>query len=103
MDHMDRTRQQGLGAIIIALAVGLGQLTLLAPVITEPAVSVFDRPFPILMLIGALSLFTLGVSRLRNPELVSGSSTEEEFRLVPMLIIAGGLFGIGMLMYMIVA
>lgn len=98
---MDRTRQQGIGAIIISLSLVLGQLPLLASVITTPAISVSDRAFGILMLLSALSLFTLGVFRLRNPEQFEDGSTESEFRTIPMFIIASGLVGIGALMYMI--
>lgn len=99
---MDSTRQQGLGAIIIALSLTLGQLPSLVPVVTEPAVSVFDRAFVILMLVGALSLFTLGISRLRNPEQFDNGSREQGSRSIPIFIIAIGLIGIGALMFMIV-
>lgn len=100
---MDSTRQQSLGAIIIALSLALGQLPSLVPVVTEPAVSIFDRTFVILMLVGALSLFTLGISRLRNPEQFDDGSTEQEFRSIPVFIIAIGLVGIGALMFLIVS
>jgi len=100
---MDRIRQQGIGAAIIALVLGLAQLPTLVPVITEPAVSVFDRAYSILILLGASSLFYLGTLRLRNPEWFDDASTEHEFRPVPMAVIAGGLFGIGALMYLIIS
>jgi hypothetical protein len=98
---MNRTRQQGLGVIIIALVFALGQLPVLTPVVTTPAVSVFDRAVATSMLLGALSLFTLGVFRIRNPEWFDDGSTEQDVRPLPMFIIAGGLVGIGVLVYMI--
>ena len=100
---MDPTRQQGIGTAIIALVLALAQLPILAPVITEPAVSVFDRAYSILMLLGASSLFYLGALRLRNPEWFDDGPTEHEFRPVPMAVIGSGLFGIGALMYLIVS
>lgn len=83
------------------MALALGQLPLIVSVITKPAISVFDRAFGILLLLGALSLFSLGVFRLRTPEQFDDGSTESEFRTIPMLIIASGLIGSGALMYMI--
>ena len=86
----------------MALAIALSQLSSLVPVVTEPAVSVFDRAFRILLLLSALSLFTLGLSRLRSPEWFDDGAPKREFRSLPLAIIAGGLFGIGVLSYMIV-
>jgi hypothetical protein len=100
---MDSTRQQSLGAIIIALFLALGQLPSLVSVVTTPVVSVGDQAFSIWMFVGALSLFTLGLFRLRNPERFDDGTTEYEFRSLPMFIIAGGLFGIGVLLYLIVS
>lgn len=100
---MDRTNQQGIGTAIIALILALAQLPILVPVIIEPAVSVFDRAYSILMLLGASSLFYLGTLRLRNPEWFDDGSTEHEFRPTPLVIIAGGAFGIGALMYLLIS
>lgn len=100
---MGRPRQQGIGTAIIALIIALAQLPILVPVITDPTVSVFDRAYSILMLLGASSLFSLGTLRLRNPEWFDDGPTEHKFRPVPLAIITGGLFGIGVLMYLIIS
>ena len=100
---MKRIRQQGIGTAVIAMIIALAQLPILVPVITDPTVSVFDRAYGILMLLGASSLFSLGALRLRNPEWFGNDPTEHELRPVPLAVIAGGLFGVGALIYLVIS
>ena len=100
---MRHTRRQSIGSIIIALAVGFGQLPSLMTVITNPAVSILDRPFAPVMLVAALSLLSMGILHLRNPNQFDSRSSGSRIQPLPLVIIAGGLFGIGAMMYMIVS
>lgn len=92
---MRHTRRQSIGSIIIALVVGFGQLLSLVSVVTNPAVSILDRPFAPVMLVGALSLFSIGVLHLRNPDQFDSRPSRSRIQPLPLVIIAGGLFGIG--------
>ena len=100
---MRRAHRQSIGSIIIALVVGFGQLPSFVSVVTNPAVSILDRPFAPVMLVGALSLLSIGILHLRNPDQFESRSSGSRIRPLPLVVIAGGLFGIGAMMYVIVS
>lgn len=103
MTGMKHTRRQSIGSIILALTVGFGQLPSLVTVVTNPAVSILDRPFVPVMLVAALSLLSIGITHLRNPDQFESHSSESRIQPLPLVIIAGGSFGIGVMMYVIVS
>lgn len=100
---MGHTRRQSIGSIIIALVAGFWQLPSLVAIVTNPAISILDRPFAPVMLVAALSLLSIGIIHLRNPDQFDNRSSGREIQPLPLVIIAGGLFGIGVMMYLIVS
>jgi hypothetical protein len=87
----------------MGLVIALSQLPSLIAVVTDPTVSIVDQAFPLLLLLGALSLLTLGLRRLRHPQLFADRPSDRTVRPLLIYILAGVLFGVGILMYVIVS
>ena len=99
---MESSRRRSLGVILLAVFYGAGWIPMLALTLTNPAVSILDRPFELLMLLSAASLLSLGLYHFRHPELVGDPSENYDPKPLPLAIIAIGLIGIGVMVAMII-
>ncbi|WP_154019881.1 hypothetical protein [Halococcus sediminicola] len=103
LSDMESSRRRSLDVTLLAVFFGAGWIPTLASTFTNPAVSLLDQPFELLMLLSAASLLSIGLYHFRHPELVRDPANSYESKSLPLAIIVVGPIGIGVMVAMIVS